>query len=145
MLQKTRKTEQKILPSDIRQTEQSVEKTARVLLVEDDRTNLLIAKKMLAKAGLEIISATNGQQAVELFGKHNFDLVFMDLQMPIMGGIEATRKIRDAYPQRNIPIIAMTANVLPEHKKMCLEAGMNDFISKPVNLQKLHAVINKYM
>jgi len=116
-----------------------------VLLVEDDKTNRMIAKKMLEQIGVDIITAENGLIAIELFEKNTVDLVLMDMQMPTMGGVEATEKIRSQFSSNTTPIIAMTANVLQEHRDLCFKAGMNDFLNKPINLQELQTTLSKYL
>jgi signal transduction histidine kinase/ActR/RegA family two-component response regulator len=116
-----------------------------VLLVEDDKTNSLIAEMLLQQAGVEVINAENGLVAIDLFARHNIDLILMDMQMPVMGGVEATKKIRSQFPDKSCPIIAMTANVLQEHRELCFNAGMNDFISKPINSKEFRNTLSKYL
>ena len=97
---------------------------SKILLVEDDKINQLLAEKILNKLGYAIAKATNGLEAVEMISQEHYDIIFMDLQMPIMDGIEATRKIRQKDVQQPI-IIAMTANAMPQDKERCFAAGMN--------------------
>lgn len=116
----------------------------RVLLAEDNPINRVVAVKLLEKLGCKVKTAENGQVAVNMLIEHDFDLVFMDLQMPEMDGLEATRQIRQAAaPIRNpnIPIIALTANALTEDKQHCFEAGMNDFLVKPIQPEALEAAL----
>jgi PAS domain S-box-containing protein len=116
----------------------------RVLLAEDNPINRVVAVKLLEKLGCNVKTAENGQIAVNMLVEHDFDLVFMDLQMPEMDGLEATRQIRQAAaPIRNpnIPIIALTANALAEDKQHCFEAGMNDFLVKPIQTEALEAAL----
>ncbi|MEP2718868.1 response regulator [Pseudophaeobacter sp.] len=112
----------------------------KVLVAEDNKTNQLVVKKMLARTGADIFFAANGQLAVEAFQKTDFDLVLMDLSMPVLGGLEATRQIRQ-YEQEvkgaACRIIALTANAQPSDAEACYEVGMNDFISKPFRKQDL--------
>jgi PAS domain S-box-containing protein len=126
---------------------QKTSRTLNILLAEDNRVNIKIAKKFLIKMGHRIVSAMNGKEALDLLSKEPFDLVLMDVEMPEMDGLEATQHIRmgDAGPENSkIPVIAMTAHALNEFREDCLKAGMNDFVSKPVNFYKLGSVINKY-
>ena len=124
-------------------------KGVKVLLVEDNEFNAVVAKEELEDSidDTSIIVAENGAKAVEVLKNNDFDIVLMDVQMPIMNGYEATKEIREFSNQKsNIPIIAMTANVLKEEVELCYKAGMNDFISKPfeteVLIQKIHKLVN---
>ena len=117
----------------------------RILLVEDNLVNQKVAAKLLEKSGYHADIANNGLEAVELLGKSVFDLVFMDVQMPKMDGLEATRTIRSGargIKNTKVPIIAMTARVMEEDQQDCLDAGMNDYISKPINPDEL---VNKIL
>ena len=117
-----------------------------VLLVEDNHVNQMIAKKMLERGGHTVSVAENGRQAIDKLKQHSYDLVLMDMMMPVMDGIEATRKIRMRKDlQFDVPIIAMTANAMDVDRRRCLEAGMNDFIAKPFSVNTLHAVISDWM
>lgn len=116
--------------------------TLAVLVVEDNPVNQLVVKGLLNKHGYEVFSANNGAEALEKLVKHPIDIVLMDCQMPIMDGFEATRKIRTmegAY--RNLPIIAVTANAMSEDRHLCLQAGMNDYLCKPIDAQILNRKI----
>jgi PAS domain S-box-containing protein len=117
----------------------------RILLVEDNLINQKITEKMLARIGLATIISNNGKEALDLIIKdHNsFDVILMDIQMPILNGLDATRELRKAGVMT--PIIAMTANVLKGDREACLEAGMNDYIGKPVKLNDLQHTIRKWM
>jgi signal transduction histidine kinase/ActR/RegA family two-component response regulator len=112
----------------------------RVLLAEDDEFNREIGEILLHAVGLLVDSAEDGQQAVEMALCTPYDLVLMDLQMPRMDGLEATRHMR-ATAGNSVPIVAMTANAFVEDREHCLEAGMNDFITKPVDPSKLYQII----
>ena len=115
-----------------------------ILLAEDNKMNQMIAKKIFGKIGYDIDIADNGRSAVEMMEKKNFDLVFMDIQMPEMDGLEAASYILKKYGKSAPPIIAMTANVLSEDESKCKEAGMKDFISKQFTIERLEKVIRKW-
>ncbi len=112
-------------------------KGARVLLVDDILLNQQIAKEFLQKAGLEVVIADHGGMAVDWVTKLSFDAILMDLQMPIMNGYDATRRIRELPQGKNLPIIAMTSAAMQHEKEACLNAGMNDHLAKPLNSVKL--------
>ena len=120
---------------------------ARILVVEDNQVNQIVAKEFLMKMGHELEIANDGLEALVLLEAQSFDLVLMDLQMPRMSGIEATLKIRSATSPssyRNIPIIAMTAHVELSDKKRCLEVGMDDFLTKPVKFTAMACVLDRW-
>lgn len=112
----------------------------QALLVEDNRVNQLVAKGLLDKLDVSVSIANNGAEAIDLCREQAFDLIFMDCQMPVMNGFDATRNIRDGRAGRlnqQTPIIAMTANAMPGDKEHCLACGMNDYIAKPIDATKL--------
>jgi len=118
---------------------------ARVLLVEDNELNQEVALGLLEDAHLAIDVAENGEVAVRMVGQHKYDLVLMDMQMPVMDGLAATKAIR-ANPQfRTLPIVAMTANVMPADLEKCTAAGMNDYVAKPIDPEKLFAVLLRWI
>lgn len=119
--------------------------TARILLVEDNIFNQQIAQEMLEEAGAAVGLAGNGAAALELLHNTDFDCVLMDLQMPVMDGLEATRRIRATPQLHHIPVLAMTATATTEARLRCLDAGMNDFIPKPVQPALLYQTIAKWL
>jgi len=117
---------------------------ARILLVEDNELNREVATEILEKAGYEIFVAGDGREAIEKARSGNFDLILMDVQMPVMDGIAATRELRADERFASLPIIAMTANATTEDRDCCISAGMNDFIIKPIDPEYMFATIAKY-
>ncbi len=122
---------------------------AKILLVEDNPINQMVAQKMLEKVGVKPILANNGVEALKLLNEQSFDLVLMDCQMPEMDGFDATREIRKldimALKQQPLPIVAMTANVMSGDRERCLEVGMDDYIGKPVQRDQLASVLKKWL
>jgi len=120
----------------------------RILLVEDNSINQRVASAMLNKLGFTIDIAANGIEAIDALKQNAYSLVIMDLQMPLMGGLEATKAIRKpgaGIINPDIPIIAMTANATLQDQENCLKSGMNDFISKPVMMTTLQELLNKWI
>ena len=112
--------------------------SARVLVVEDSHGGQMVAEAMLSKAGCDVQLASNGEEAVRAVSQQSFDIVFMDLSMPVMDGLEATRRIRALGGEASrTPIVAMTANAFPEDRNKCLQAGMDDFMTKPISADRL--------
>ncbi len=118
---------------------------ARILLVEDNEINQLVAREMLADAGLVVDIAENGQVAVEKVQAGSYDLVFMDMQMPVMDGVEATRRIRESHGPGQLPVVAMTANAMEQDRQLCLSAGMNDTVTKPIDPKALWAALLRWI
>ncbi|MDO9478838.1 MAG: response regulator, partial [Pseudohongiella sp.] len=114
-----------------------------ILLVEDNPMNQMLAVKILQNDGHIVDVADNGLEALQKTGQREYDLILMDLQMPVMDGLEATRRIRESeqHTGKHLPVIAMTAHALPEVKDSCIEAGMDDYIAKPVRRADLIAVL----
>ena len=117
----------------------------RILLVEDEPINREIAQELLADAGLIVDLAENGAQALSLATDNDYAAILMDMQMPVMDGLKATESIRALPSRQRIPIIAMTANAFGEDKARCLEAGMNDFVTKPVVPEMLYQTLLKWI
>lgn len=120
-------------------------KGAKVLLVEDNKLNQQLAKELLNIAGMAVDVANNGREGVKLATDNHYDAILMDLQMPIMGGIEATEIIRATEVEKALPIIAMTANTMAQHKQACFAAGMNDHVSKPIEADALYSTLKKWI
>jgi two-component system, sensor histidine kinase and response regulator len=118
---------------------------ARVLLVEDNELNREVALGLLEDAHLAIDTAENGQIAVQMVAEHNYDLVLMDMQMPVMDGLAATRAIRLKPQFQSLPIIAMTANVMESDRERCTEAGMSDHLAKPIDPDALFAALLRWI
>ncbi len=120
-------------------------RTPEILLVEDNAVNQKVVLAILSKRGFHVDIAANGLEALSALQKGKYDLVLMDVQMPYMDGIEATRKIRSELRLTDLPIIAMTAHAMTGDRERCLEAGMNDYASKPVNPSTLVHTIMRYL
>ncbi|VWX35003.1 Sensory box histidine kinase/response regulator [Limnobacter sp. 130] len=119
-----------------------------ILVVEDAAMNQMVVCKVLERLGLESKIANNGQEALDLLAKESFDLVLMDGQMPVMDGYEATKLIRSGTVpgiNKNIPVVALTAHAMVGEDQKCLDAGMNDYLSKPLERDKLINVLGKYL
>jgi CheY-like chemotaxis protein len=117
----------------------------RVLLVEDNEVNRELAQEMLTAVGLVVDLAENGLQACECVQRTAYDLVLMDCHMPVMDGYAATRRIREEFGLRQLPIIAMTANALASDREHCLAIGMNDHIPKPIDVAALYATLAHWL
>lgn len=119
---------------------------ANILVVEDYPLNAEVVKEMLELMGCAVDIAENGQVALDLYQEKNYDLIFMDVQMPVADGIIATQKIRKLKTKKkDIPIVALTANTFPGDKERYLAAGMDDFISKPLRAQDLETILSKHL
>ncbi len=118
---------------------------SRILLAEDEPINCEVSRFQLEQVGMLVDVAEDGQQALMLARQNTYDLILMDLQMPVMNGIEATRAIRADSRNKGTPILAMTANAFNEDRELCLAAGMNDHISKPVDPHALYETLLKWL
>ncbi|MCP5467681.1 MAG: response regulator [Deltaproteobacteria bacterium] len=118
----------------------------KILLAEDNLVNQKVAYNLLTEEGYDIVIANNGHEVLDLLKKDKFDLILMDIQMPEMSGMEATQAIRQEEQEtgKHIPIIAVTAHAMKGDREKCLDAGMDDYISKPVNPRQLYDVIKNF-
>lgn len=117
----------------------------KVLLVDDNDLNREVAQSFLTKAGIQVLVAKDGQDALDRLANRDVDLVLMDCQMPIMDGYEATRRLRQSPKWQDLPVVAMTANVMDSDKNLCLAAGMNDHIGKPLDVPVMFEVIARWL
>lgn len=133
---------EQVLPENIILEEKQV-KSIRILLAEDNLVNQKIAAKMLEKKGWAVKGAENGKQVLEYLQEGLFDVILMDAQMPVLDGFEATRLIREAEKKtgKHIPIIALTAHAMAGDRQKCLDAGMDGYVSKPIDRQKLYEAV----
>jgi osomolarity two-component system sensor histidine kinase NIK1 len=118
-----------------------------ILLVEDNLLNQRIVTFSLKKFNHEVVIANNGVEAIEHFCEKKFDVILMDIMMPIMDGLEATVKIRELESKNKIekrtPIIALTANTMDNDRDKCISYGMDEFMAKPFDIEKLHSIFNE--
>jgi len=131
------------LPPAAREHAGAVSRALRVLVAEDNEVNVRLAVALLTKLGHAATVVGDGQAAVEAHGRETFDLILMDVQMPVLGGLDATRLIREAEAaaptRRHVPIVALTARAMKGDREECLAAGMDDYVTKPVRLSDLAA------
>ena len=130
-----------------REVERALERIrgARVLLVEDNEINQQVAEALLADVGLEVVVANNGAEGLKRLAAEQFDLVLMDIHMPVMDGYKATRCIRERPEYADLPVVAMTAHALQEERERCVAAGMNSHIAKPIEIGVLHAELARWI
>lgn len=125
-------------------THRITERERNVLLVEDNPINRMVSNTMLRGMHCRVVNAHNGLEALEMISSGPFDIIFMDCHMPEMDGYEATALIRESVPEEKLPIIALTADITESNRKRCIEAGMNDFLTKPFSRQDLAALLDKW-
>lgn len=118
---------------------------ASVLLVEDNKLNQEVAVGLLAEAGLVVEIASNGKEALDMLAKHDYDVVLMDVQMPVMDGLTATREVRKQKRFAKLPVLAMTANAMQQDYQACMDSGMNDHIAKPIDPNDLFSKLLKWI
>jgi CheY-like chemotaxis protein len=118
---------------------------ARILIVEDNPTNQLVVKGFLGKRGFQTFVVNHGRQAIEALEASSYDLVLMDVQMPVLDGLETTRLIRQDPRWLTLPIIGLTAHAMAGDRERCLEAGMDDYLSKPVSMTTLVDTVKKHL
>ncbi|MBV7454825.1 response regulator [Acidovorax sp. sif1233] len=118
---------------------------ARVLLVDDNDLNQQVGRELLASAGLVVDSAANGQEALDMLARGAYDIVLMDMQMPVMDGLTATRRLRENPVWARLPVLAMTANAMSGDREQCLDAGMNGHIAKPIDPEALFAALRQWI
>lgn len=128
---------------EYKKNNQTSSASASILLVEDDVLNQMIASKLLNRLGHQVRIANNGQEALDELETYDFDLVLMDMQMPVMDGIEATRRLRSNG--NTLPVLAFTANTSADDHRLCLEAGMQDVLIKPVQLESLNRMLEHFL
>jgi two-component system sensor histidine kinase/response regulator len=118
----------------------------RVLLVEDNPINQRVAQRFLERLGCTVDVAGDGLQGVEASRRASYDIILMDMQMPVMDGLDATRRIREQeLPGRRVPIVALTANAMMAQLELCLDAGMDDYLTKPLDIARLQHVLDRFL
>ena len=132
-------------PSAFTSDEASGFRVRRILVTEDNPVNQLVAQKQLERLGFEVDVADNGLEALAAIERERYDLVFMDCQMPLLDGYEATRRIRERLGGRPLPVIALTAHNLASDREKCLEAGMDDYMAKPLYEDTLYSVLDRWL
>lgn len=135
------------LPGEVKKAATLPTMRQRVLVVEDNRINQQVALGRLENMGFDVHLASNGEEALSIVNKESFDLIFMDCQMPVLDGFQATKRIRqnEAYGKKRIPIIAMTAHVMAGDREACMRAGMDDYVAKPFKTEELKLVVDRWL
>ena len=116
----------------------------RILIAEDNEVNRMVMQRMLKRLGYHVDVAANGLEALQALERQSYDLILMDIMMPELDGLEATKVIRQRWPADGPRIIAVTAYALEYSKTMCFDAGMDDYISKPFQIEKLAEMVRKH-
>ncbi|MFC2074178.1 response regulator [Campylobacterota bacterium] len=132
------------------EVEQDIQKEYRlqghILVAEDNKTNQLLISILLEEMGLTFTLVEDGEKAVDAFVRHpDYDLILMDINMPVLDGVEATKQIRASTNNKDIPIIALTANAMKEDVEYYKEAGMNDHVAKPIESERLEKALSNYL
>jgi CheY-like chemotaxis protein len=122
----------------------SFKKDISILVAEDNLINQKVVRGILTNIGFQLEIANNGKEVLEIIAERTFDLIFMDMQMPEMDGVVATKELRAMKLQTQPVIVAMTANAMSESRDICLAAGMDDYIAKPVKINDIRAIIGKW-
>jgi len=117
----------------------------RVLVAEDNAVNQLLVRRMFEKLGIRIDLAANGREAVQMATELDYDIIFMDCSMPELDGYEATAMLRNQSRGRRVPIIAITANAMSEDRARCLDAGMDDHLTKPVRIEDIRGALQRWV
>ena len=129
-------------PPSLTEQAEELDRSLRILLAEDNLINQKVAARILERLGLNADVAFDGNEAVESVLRQHYDVILMDAHMPVMDGLEATRRIRSVVPAHRQPyIIAMTADAMEQFRQACLDAGMDDFVAKPVRINDLIAAL----
>ncbi|MFG1490127.1 response regulator, partial [Oceanospirillum sp. HFRX-1_2] len=122
--------------------------SGNALIAEDNKTNQVVAKGLLTQFGLEVVIAGDGYEALHKMREERFDIIFMDCQMPVMDGFRTTRELRqtDGFKTSSqVPVIALTANAMQDDRKRCIEAGMDEFLTKPIDPEQLEKALNRFL
>ncbi|MBB4815137.1 signal transduction histidine kinase/CheY-like chemotaxis protein [Pseudomonas rhodesiae] len=145
ILKRTLRSDGHLILDPIQVESAPVAHRARILLVEDNPVNQLVAKGMLSKLGCEVVVAGHGGVALKCLEEQHFDMVLMDCNMPVMDGYEASRQIRSSGRWPDLPIVALTANAMSEERERCRAAGMNDYLAKPFRREELNALLDLWV
>jgi CheY-like chemotaxis protein len=131
---------------DASEWSKNAQQGSRILLAEDNSVNVIVATTLLESLGCEVSVAWNGQEAIEMYRRGNYDIILMDMRMPVLDGPEATRAIRRSELETGtrIPVVAVTANAFADDRRQCFEAGMDDFLSKPFTLDAIREVLARW-
>lgn len=144
-LRRTLQADEVALVTDAQESSLMPQRRARILLVEDNPVNQLVAKGMLSKLGCKVVVASHGAEALDQLELKEFDMVLMDCNMPVMDGYEASRQIRHSGRWPDLPIVALTANAMPEERERCRAAGMSDYLAKPFRREELAALLEQWV
>lgn len=145
-LEKSEKEDNPSVTKEINIEDSAKEDVLKLLIVEDDEVSRMVIEKLASRKGWQVILAENGKEAVDAYRKLRFDAISMDVQIPILDGYKATGVIRQIESQNGIhtPIFAMTAHALNRDREKCLESGMDDYLSKPIDADKFYAMVERW-